>query len=192
MCDQRSDPSSDQPSKPRFPVYVDTRRVFDSENRCIGSLALDRLPRLAEQLASDKASVEAELIFAIGDYGDKEIRGRVAAKLQISCQRCLEPVDLGISDDISLALVANDEEAAKLRPELDPWICSEIKLQLAELIEEQLLLALPLVCVHSENECQRQMNFAAPEQDSGPDDTEAEAKADSNPFAVLESLKKSD
>lgn len=179
---------SDQPSEPRFPVYVDTRRVFEAETSCSGELALERLPRLKDYLANDEAHIEADLDFRIGDFGDREITGQVSATLQLPCQRCLEPVELAIADKVQLAMVKNDEQAAKLRPELDPWICDEIKLMLADLVEEQILLALPIVCKHSADECKRKMNYAGPTEQDEPSNP---APKDS-PFAVLKTLKESD
>lgn len=179
---------SDQPSEPRFPVYIDTRRVFEAESSCSGEIALERLPRLREYLANERATIRANLQFRIGDYGDKEISGQVSATLQVPCQRCLDPVDLDIEDTVSLALVQNDEQAAKLRPELDPWLCAEIRLQLAELVEEQILLSMPIVCKHSADECQQQMNYTGAASDAEP----VTPERNSNPFAVLEALKKSD
>ena len=179
---------SDQPSEPRFPVYVDTRRVFESGTGCSGEIALERLPRLKEYLANDEARIDADLDFRIGDYGDREITGQVSATLQLPCQRCLEPVEIAIDDQVQLAMVKNDEQAAKLRPELDPWICDEIKLQLAELVEEQILLALPIVCKHSADECKQKMNYAGSTEEDEPGNP---APKDS-PFAVLKTLKESD
>lgn len=179
---------SDQPSEPRFPVYVDTRRVFEAQSECSGKIALDRLPRLQEHLASDSGIVEASLRFFIGEYGDREIGGYVKAALEVPCQRCLEPLSINVEDQIHLALVKDDEQAAKLRAELDPWICNEIKLPLAELVEEQILLSLPIVCTHSADECQRQMNYAALTDEVEQGTTERK----NNPFAVLGALKKSD
>ncbi len=179
---------SDQPSEPRFPVYVDTRRVFEAETSCSGAIALERLPRLREYLANDNATISATLQFQIGEYGDREIAGHVEASLQLPCQRCLEPVALQVEDTVHLALVQNDEQAAKLRPELEPWIGTEIKLLLADLVEEQILLSLPIVCKHSADECQQQMNYAGTAIAAEP----AASEPANNPFAVLEKLKQSD
>ena len=178
----------DQPSESRFPVYVDTRRVFEAQSECSGTIALDRLPRLKEHLANDAGEVEATLRFFIGDFGDREISGRVKATLEVPCQRCLEPLAIAVDDQVHLALVKDDEQAAKLRAELDPWICNEIKLQLAELVEEQILLALPIVCMHSADECQQQLNYASSSAEVEQGTTERR----DNPFAILEELKKSD
>ena len=179
---------SDQPSEPRFPVYVDTRRVFEAQSEFSGNIALDRLPRLKEHLVNEAGDVEATLRFFIGDYGDREISGHVKAALEVPCQRCLEPLAIEVEDQVHLALVKNDEQAAKLRAELDPWICAEIKLQLAELVEEQILLSLPIVCMHSADECRQQLNYAS----ETPEVEQGKTERRDNPFAVLEELKKSD
>ena len=64
------------------------------------------------------------------------------------CQRCLQPLDLVVEDDINLVLVETEEKAKGLEELYDPWICETYKINLADLVEEQLLLALPIVCLH--------------------------------------------
>ena len=36
---------------------------------------------------------------------------------------------------------------------MDPWICEDHKLDLAEMVEEQLILCMPLVSYHDSGDC---------------------------------------
>lgn len=172
---------SDQP----VPVYVDTRRVFQQGAEISGFLDLARLPRFRQMLASDKADINVQLDFSLGDNGYREIHGRVHAAVEVACQRCLEPVAIEVDDELALALVRDDAEAAALRADLDPWFGPDIKLQLADLVEEQLMLSMPIVSYHDDGQCAQPAYAAAPAQ---PQDDEQDTARD-NPFAVLEKLK---
>lgn len=172
---------SDQP----VPVYVDTRRVFQQGAEISGFMDLARLPRFRQMLASDKAAIHVQLEFTIGDRGYRVIHGQVQAEVEVACQRCLEPVAIHIDEELALALVKDDAEAAALRADLDPWIGPDIKLQLADLVEEQLMLSMPIVSYHAPGQCAQPAFAAAPTQSQD----DAQDTAGTNPFAVLEKLK---
>ena len=177
---------SDQPAEQPLPHYADTRWVFQQGAELRGTVALPRLPEFHSSLATDQASITASLQFSVDDSGHRLITGNVQAEVEVTCQRCLAPVGIQLQDKVSLALVKNEEDAARLKPELDPWICPDIKLQLAAVVEEQLLLSLPMVCYHPEGECTRKLDYTVGES---PGDDESGATARENPFAVLQQLK---
>jgi len=83
-----------------------------------------------------------------------------------------------------------DEEAAKqLDAEYDPWICEDNKLDLAEMVEEQLILCMPLVSYHDSGDCLSLKNYVSGahiEEDA------ASSASKESPFAVLRSLKDND
>ena len=77
-----------------------------------------------------------------------------------------------------------DEEAAeKLDNGIDPWIEAEYRLNPAQIVEEQLLLSMPLAAYHHETECQ--IELPAPKANGA-----LAAKQDPSPFAILKELKK--
>jgi uncharacterized protein len=171
------------------PVYVDTRKVFTQRGKVAGFVSLERLGRFRECLASETGTVQVELQFDTSDTGLRIIWGHLQAHVTVLCQRCLEPLVIALQDDIKLALLKDEAEVASLDEAYDPWICADTKLLLADLIEEQLMLCLPIVSVHEPAECSRQSGYVA---GAG---TGAESPAKNgtvNPFAVLKSLKESD
>tara|TARA_B110000116_G_scaffold69300_1_gene59887 strand:+ start:67 stop:444 length:378 start_codon:yes stop_codon:yes gene_type:complete len=117
-----------------------------------------------------------------GEAKERLILGGLQAQVNVFCQRCLKPLAIALADDINLALVRDEEAAEQLDAKLDPWICEDHKLDLAELIEEQLILCTPIVSYHESGECIAQKDYVA-----GEDATESVASE--SPFAVLRSLK---
>jgi uncharacterized protein len=168
-----------------IPAYADTRKIFQQEDIISGNLGLDRLPRFRKTLANDEGAVSLELKFTFGEAKERLIAGSLQAQVNVFCQRCLKPLAIALADDIKLALVRDEEAAQRLDAELDPWICEDHKLDLAELVEEQLILCTPIVSYHESGECMNQKGYVAGED-------AAESVATENPFAVLKSLKNSD
>ena len=102
--------------------------------------------------------------------------------MQVECQRCLSSMSEHLSCDSSLAVVWTDEEAATLPRYLDALVETETNSNLWELVEDELILAIPVVANHPESHCSATQFLR--------DRTKlaAEKKAD-NPFQILEQLK---
>lgn len=169
-----------------LPAYADARKVFAQEAELAGSVALDRLPRFRENLAGGEARIAARLRFHKDDSGQQIIAGELEARVPVQCQRCLEPVEIELREPVKLAVVQTEAQAKALPAELDPWFSEDTRLDLARVVEEQLLLALPIVSYHPESAC-RPADFHQGDPEPGPEEAQRP-----NPFAILESLKKSD
>lgn len=168
----------------QIPAYIDVRRTFVQGAEIDGSIDLERLPRFRESLASDKADVRTQLAFAVDSAGQKQIQGAITAQVEMTCQRCLEPVAVTIADTINLAVLADEAQVADLNPDWDPWICQEHKLELAEMLEEQLMLAMPIVSYHPDTDCIEGLDYQA----KPVSDSQQQADSRANPFAVLKVL----
>ena len=168
-----------------LPEYVDVRKVFLENEKLSGFVASEKLSNMQDILVGENARVSAKLNFLKDKTGRRVVTGEIAATIEVACQRCLEPLELFIEDDISLIVVDDDESAQKLEKNYDGWVCSTHKLCLAELVEEQLILALPLVSVHSDSSCSQQgLKYSSPLGDAD------YPKRGQSPFEVLKSLKK--
>jgi len=166
-----------------FPHYVDARKVFSQKGKFAGHLSNEKFDRLRDLLVEGHFSVYAELHFSIGERGRRMIEGSVDAQLAVACQRCLKPLELTLADDIRLALVQDEEAAAKLDDEIEPWIDAEYRLDPANIVEEQLLLAMPLAAYHDESECQIELS-------SSNATGVLSAEREPSPFAILKELTK--
>ena len=174
-------------SEGQLPAYVDTRRAFLQDAEASGSVALSRLPRLLEILVNDAAVIEAQLRFTLSKEGERQITGSITMTGEVPCQRCLEPVTVELAEQLSLVLVDSESAAATLKPDWDPWVSEEYKLQLADIVEEQLLLALPSVNFHEDRQCIENLGYEQAELPVG--EGAGGAGAGDNPFAVLKALK---
>jgi len=166
-----------------LPEYVDARKIFNQEGALSGHIDLTKLDRLKGYLTGEAATIKAEVSFFVDDFGRKHITGWIEAGLQVECQRCLGPLTIELKDDINLVLVDDETAANSLEEEFDPWIIEENKIYLADLIDEQLVLSMPIVNYHRTGSCSEQPGYNSA-------DDNIEKRAGTNPFAVLASLKK--
>jgi uncharacterized protein len=110
-------------------------------------LGLQKLPRLAEAGALDGTSVRAVLVFGRFE-GKATIDLQVDGSLLLTCQRCMRPCECRIDDAARLLVVADGDEQVPGGYEAVEGDAE--RLALAELIEEQVLLGMPLVPMHED------------------------------------------
>jgi uncharacterized protein len=102
----------------------------------------------------------------------------------LTCQRCLQPLAEALAVDRRLRFVRDEAQAEALDAESEDDVLAMPRwLDARELIEDELLLALPLVPRH--DQCPQALPMSV-EADVGPDEGIEERP---NPFAVLKSLK---
>lgn len=164
----------------QLPSFLEPRKLADQEAEIKGQTTVARLPRLAEFRDSQDEIVEVALRFGRDEERRQQVKGTVKTHLQLTCQRCLEPVQTAVVANVALVMVYDEEQIKALPDHLDPWLVTDEKIILSELLEEELLLALPLVAMHEQ--CPTVL------QESAEPAAAAESKRD-NPFAVLAQLK---
>ncbi len=172
----------------RVPEQLDPWRAVERTRRLEGSLPLHEFKRLAALLVDTQGTVEFQIVFFRGDKRRPCVRGWVKAKVGLSCQRCLQAVTKHLDSSFSLALVEGLDEAGNLPEEYEPLLVADGRVHPREIIEDELLLALPQIAAHGPDEICTTDTFLA--QDRGQPDHESDAvRQAENPFSVLEQLK---
>jgi len=168
----------------RLPVTIDPLRFALARRQLQGRLPLKGLDRLTSALESDEGEVAVELEFGIDTVQNvRYMRGRLRTEVQLQCQRCMGPLRYAIDTDLQLGIVGSEAEGERLPTEYDPLLYVGEPLHLAAIVEDELILNLPLVARHPAGECPAEL-LPAQEPDTAREDEEAE-----NPFAVLAKLK---
>jgi uncharacterized protein len=112
------------------------------------SLQLSEMPGLAEAGALEGTNVQAVLRF--GNFeGQTAVELRVQGVLVLVCQRCLKPCSCALDESAQLAVVESGDE--ELLGSHEPLVGNPERLSLQALIEEQVLLGMPLVPMHDES-----------------------------------------
>jgi uncharacterized protein len=170
-----------------LPSALDVRKAAARGVSISGTLKPADLPRFKALLADEAGSVRAFLAFSRDEDNRSLARVRVEAEVAVTCQRCLGPMSLHVEGDNTLAAVWNDDQAKHLPRHLDPLIVSEGACNLWELVEDELILAIPPFSYHETEHCKETMSGYA-----GPADTVEQRDTRPNPFDVLAQLKSDD
>ena len=178
-----------------LPDHIDPWRAAKNGLSFAGELPLTRFPRLLEVGIVDEGETSAHVTYRL-DFGRDAQRGTVLEgwarlRLRLLCQRCLSDVWLDLDAPLALRLVRVEANAKGSENDYEALVVTDDSLDPFELIEDELLLAIPPFPRHPVGECQ------APEPASGdgsaasePDRPSAEEPERApNPFAVLERLK---
>lgn len=75
----------------------------------------------------------------------------------------MQAMELLLRSTVRVALLASAEEAGALPEEIEPMLAPDGRLSVADLVEEELLLALPIVALHEAGKCP-QRTTAAPRE----------------------------
>ena len=135
-------------------VVQDPSEFAAGRKSLVGEIALERLPRLLGSLASADGAVHFKLTGFISDGGVPGLRCAVQGDLKLPCQRCLEPMDYHLQIDSTLLLVQHEpEDLAESDPEAPDYLVIQRDLQVDALVEEEILLALPMALHHAEAVC---------------------------------------
>jgi uncharacterized protein len=125
---------------------------------------LPQLAALREAGALSGTRAHARLQFATFE-GRPTIEAVVEGQVLLPCQRCLEPCVCAIDESAQLVVV--DSDSATVPGGFEPYVADPEKLSLTALIEEQLLLGLPLVPMHSDRDaCAAATELEAPATDA--------------------------
>jgi len=126
-----------------YPVKIDPYSCAERGRRWEGELPVERFPRLRRLVLNPKAPVRFQLRFGREDHRCVA-RGSVETVLRLVCQRCLEPVEVAIEQPIAVGIVTTLEEGERLPEPLEPFVVKEgEEIPLTEILEEEILLALP-------------------------------------------------
>ncbi|NBI12331.1 23S rRNA accumulation protein YceD [[Haemophilus] felis] len=170
--------------KVRLPLTTDP--VKDAQRRLDydGYYAASQLERLSESVSKVLSDAQVTLSFYIDPQKLVVMKGRATVDVELICQRCEQPFLQTLECDFCYSPVANWDQADVLPEiyepiEFDPF--GEIDLLGA--IEDELILSLPIVPMHSSEHCE----VSVAEQVFGELPEELAKKP--NPFAVLANLK---
>lgn len=168
---------------PSLPGKIDPWRLTAEGGHLVGVLALAALPRLTAALNRADGAVRVDLVVGVDPGGVRSIRGILQTGVDLICQRCLGPLWLLLEVPVSLGLVRSEAEADRLPEEYEPLLVAEGVVRVADLIEDELLLALPQIPRHDDaRECEAN-GYREPSGARALD-----TKEHDQPFATLASL----
>ena len=173
--------------KPKNLRSLDVKAFAKAQMRLEGETPVVEFERLAEDCVGD---VTGQVIWSVEGVVQPDASGKDAiwlhleakANVPLTCQRCLHPVPVELLIEQDFRFVADEATAVAEDDESEEdLLVLEDHFDVLALIEDELLMALPLVPMHPT--CLSEQAPTSREEEA----ILAEAKP--NPFAVLASLK---
>lgn len=166
-----------------LPEQVDHRKLAAEKARLEGSLPITSFERLCGLLDDTRGEVDVRLQFRKGKRHRTLVVGTASGAVTLICQSCLEPVVVTIQASISTQLLETLEELQALPLREDGLVCPQADVTLVDLLEDELMVSLPMVPRHEAGICGQSM---AGERQVRDDET---MQTDTyRPFAGLASL----
>ena len=175
------------------------QRSGDTPMVAQGVIALSALRRVVAATTVDGGDLgDCHYRLAIGADTARRptIDGRVEAALRLTCQRCLQPMAWPVAAVVSITVVETERAFDQLAATREPLLLTADRQRLSDVIEEELLLAIPLAPMHAEGDlCVIHDAVDTVDGISGVTGdrvsaSDGEHSRHPNPFAVLASLKK--
>lgn len=157
---------------------IDSFDFARAEERLDGSVAVERLKRLEDVLHDTEGRLDYSLRGTRDERNRPQLAVTVAGHVHLQCQRCLGLLDYDVAVDNTLLLV---ERGTPHDPQWDDPDAPDVleastELDVLLLIEDEILLSLPIAPRHAEGTCESRLG-------------RENSAATSKPFAQLEALK---
>ncbi|MCK9532060.1 MAG: YceD family protein [Gammaproteobacteria bacterium] len=162
-----------------MPDKIDPVRLAEARRTLQGELPVAAMTRLVDLLTDDRGTVHVDIQCGVDPEGIRYLRGSLSAEVGMQCQRCLENFRLALNTQFALGVVAHESVAERLPEHYEPLVVGEDPIFLRDIVEDELILSLPIVPKHPEGQC--------PAGNGGDEHLDEERRE--NPFAALKVLK---
>lgn len=146
-----------RPNAGGIPKQVSAARAISASQRFAGTLPVAQLPRLAALLADKSGNLEVDLGAARDGSGALWLSGGIKGELSLTCQRGLHPFVWTCGLAPRLRLVTSEAEEARVLKDCEPYLVQDDVLPVRELIEDEVLLALPIVPRCDDPDCLKRL-----------------------------------
>lgn len=146
-----------RPHAAGIPKYVAAGKAVATRQRYAGAVPVAQLPRLAAQLADGSGELQVELEAGKDAAGRPALRGTIEGELSLTCQRGLHPFRWPCHVKTALRLVTSESEEESVMEEAEAHLVEDDQLPLRDIIEDELLLALPMMPRCEDPDCLKRL-----------------------------------
>jgi len=134
------------------PVEVDPRRFCRDSQSWETQSDVSAFPRLAREFT--QGALFCRVSGRMDQRGGLSLQLTISGEVEMTCQRCLGSMQYAVGIERVVHLARNETELERLDalPDSDAILVGET-LDLVGLIEDEVLLGLPLAAMHAEGEC---------------------------------------
>ncbi|MBV8741695.1 MAG: DUF177 domain-containing protein [Sinobacteraceae bacterium] len=134
---------------PPWSKPLDVERLADGGADVDFAVPVAELPRLRSRIAGVSGEVRGRVHFG-RDMGLAVADLTLDGTAVVTCQRCLQAMDEPVNSAVRIALVTTQADVARVPEHLEPVLAADGRISIGELVEEELLLALPIVSTHAQ------------------------------------------
>ena len=138
-----------------LPLRVDPFKLVKSSAVLEGRLQMGRFRRFCAELTGDEGQLFVQLQAGRDEQGVACLAGRLTGEVGLIGQRCLEPMRHPIDVPFRLALLQSEASIERLPDSYDPLVlpAEAGAVEWPVLLEDELLLSLPIIPRHPWAEC---------------------------------------
>lgn len=161
-----------------LPAVIDVWRMVAARRTFEGSLPLSSFKRLRDSLVDAEGQCSYALEFGRDASNQAFVEVRAEAELPLMCQRTLERYLHRVRLVQQLGLITSEAQEDALPEQMEPLLVPESgEMPAIDLVEDELILAVPVVPMNPDSELPSQEWHEEPEEEK------------QNPFGVLAKLK---
>lgn len=166
----------------KLPITISPSRSAQRRLVCEGVLKLSDMTRLLAECESASEHVQVSVKFDVDERGLAVMSGTASTSVALTCQRCNGPFEEELKVEFTFSPAKNAEAAENIPSYYDVVELDENgEVNLLELMEEELILMIPLIPRHELKDCPADADTVWGEL---PEEVEQP-----NPFEVLKQLK---
>jgi uncharacterized protein len=168
-----------------LPIRFDPQNYADNATELHGQIVTKSMTRLTRSVVSIEPMVTGRFWFSRGLYGYPHVMGEVEVKVTLQCERCLDVIEINLKPHINVLIKPKTDrlpENSEFQDGPEFYEFSGKYLTLSDLVEEELLLAIPIFPRHEDiSLCNQDMVAWLASNEA----TEKASKTENNPFAIL-------
>lgn len=168
----------------KLPKKLDPIKNAQKQSIYDGLYLAHEMKRFSSSVVEVSTNIPVKVEFAKDAQGLTYFKGHISADVQLVCQRCNQPFEYSVYTEFSFAPVQGNDDEELIPDVYDPvQVDDHGEIDLFQVLEDELILALPIVALHSQDDC----TVKAEDLQFGEIEPEPERE---NPFAVLKELKR--
>ena len=133
-----------------LPARFDPQILADRNISLSGEVSVATMSRLRNAAVSLESTVRVDLNFSRSMFGCCTVDGGMMYALGLRCERCLEEVPVSLNPTVKLSVKHKSQTFYEKTKGYDYYEYEGKYLDLASLVEDELLLALPLTPKHKD------------------------------------------
>jgi uncharacterized protein len=157
IFDSRQDQTYDPPIMPArlraWYTAAEIEALAARQARFRSEFTVKEMHRLAAHLGCEHGSATAEFVFSSRAPGYVSLEIAIESRVGATCQRCLEPFELEISERVEFGVVVDEGSIGALPEGIEPLVLDGDRLMPLQLVEDELIMAVPMVPKHPSQRC---------------------------------------